>query len=507
MPDQNLSDFITRLRREKELVEIHAEVDPVLEITEINDRIVKREGPALLFHKVKGSPFPLAINLFGSTRRMNLALGVNDLSEVSKKIESFLEVKVPEKITDKLKLLPKLHLLSKIPPKRVREAPCQDVVRRADRTVPDEQAADRRLTNRRQEGNLLDELPILQCWPGDAGRYITFPLVITKDPETGSRNVGTYRMQVYDGRTTGMHWQIHKDGRGHYNRCREKGIRRMEVAVALGADPVSMFSAVSPLPPGIDEFLFAGFLRGEPVELVKCKTVDLEVPAQSEMVLEGYVDVEEKRVEGPFGDHTGYYSLAKEFPVFHVECVTRRYAPISPTTVVGRPPMEDAYLAKAIERIFLPLIRSQFPEIVDMNLPMEGVFTNAVLVSIKKSYPQHAKKVMHLLWGFGQLMFEKIVLVFDHDVNIHDSRETAWRAFNNVDPKRDILFTEGPLDELDIAASQDLFGSKMGVDCTRKWPEEGMQRPWPPDIVMSEGIKDRVTKRWQEYGLDHRYCS
>lgn len=482
MPDQNLTDFINRLRREKELVEIQAEVDPVLEITEINDRIIKREGPALLFHKVKGSPFPLAINLFGSTRRMNLALGVDDLSEAAKKIESFLEVKVPEKIMDKLKLLPKLHLLSKIPPKLVREAPCQEVVNR--------------------EGDLLGELPILQCWPGDAGRYITFPMVITKDPETGSRNVGTYRMQVYDGRTTGMHWQIHKDGRGHYNRCREKGIRRMEVAVALGADPVSMFSAVSPLPPGIDEFLFAGFLRGEAVTLVKCKTVDLEVPAQSEIVLEGYVEVDEKRVEGPFGDHTGYYSLAKEFPVFHVECLTRRHAPIYPTTVVGRPPMEDAYMAKAIERIFLPLIRSQFPEIIDMNLPMEGVFTNAVLVSIKKSYPQHAKKVMHLLWGFGQLMFEKIVLVFDHDVNLHDAREVAWRAFNNVDPKRDILFTEGPLDELDIAASQDLYGSKMGVDCTRKWPEEGMQRPWPPDIVMTKEIQERVTKRWRDYGFD-----
>jgi len=328
MPDQNLSDFIKRLRREKELVEIRAEVDPVLEITEINDRIVKREGPALLFHKVKGSPFPLAINLFGSTRRMNLALGVNDLSEVSKKIESFLEVKVPEKMTDKLKLLPKLHHLSKIPPKRVREAPCQEVVLR--------------------EGDLLAELPILQCWPGDAGRYITFPMVITKDPETGNRNVGTYRMQVYDGRTTGMHWQIHKDGRGHYNRCREKGIRRMEVAVALGADPVSMFSAVSPLPPGIDEFLFAGFLRGEPVELVKCKTVDLEVPAQSEMVLEGYVDVEEKRVEGPFGDHTGYYSLAKEFPEmlskvvrdyripFYKVCISRNFPAHKNQTSVAR---------------------------------------------------------------------------------------------------------------------------------------------------------------------------
>lgn len=484
MACQNLSEFIERLRKEKELVEISAVVDPSLEITEIYDRIVKQGGPALLFRRVKGSTIPLAINLFGSFRRMNLALGVSDLRQICQQIESFVELKVPEKITDKLKFLPKLHLLHKITPRVVSKAPCQEVVQK--------------------EGDLLAKFPIIQCWPGDAGRYITFPMVITKDPQTGIRNVGAYRMQVFDGRTTGMHWQIHKDGTVHHRQYREKGIRRMEVAVALGADPVTMFSAVCPLPFGIDEFVFSGFLRGKAVELVKCKTVDLEVPAESEIILEGYVDVEEKRLEGPFGDHTGYYSLAKEFPVFHVECVTHRRSPIYVTTAVGRPPMEDAYMAKAIERIFLPLIHSQFPEIIDMNLPVGGVFTNCVLVSIKKSYPQHAKKVMHLLWGFGQLMFEKMVLVFDGDVDLHDPQEVAWRAFNNVDPRRDMIFTEGPLDELDISASQDLFGSKVGVDCTRKWPEEGMQRPWPDDIVMSEEIRKQVTRRWQEYGLDGR---
>ncbi|MBI4115444.1 MAG: menaquinone biosynthesis decarboxylase [Candidatus Omnitrophica bacterium] len=483
MAYKNLNEFIERLRKEGELVEVHAEVDPKLEITEIYDRIVKKTGPALLFHKVKGSTTPLAINLFGSFRRMNLALG-KDVEEIAGRIQDFLELKVPEKITDKLKMFPKLQLLNKITPHVVREAPCQEVVKK--------------------DGDLLSELPIIQCWPKDAGKYITFPMVITKDPETGIRNVGAYRMQVFDGRTTAMHWQVHKDGTSHYRGFKEKGIQKMPVAVALGADPVTMFTATCPLPYGIDEFVFSGFLRGEGVGLVKCKTVDLEVPAESEIVLEGYVDVEEKRVEGPFGDHTGYYSLAKEFPVFHVECVTHRKSPIYPTTVVGRPPMEDAYMAKAIERLFLPLIHLQFPEIIDMNLPVEGVFTNCVLVSIKKSYPQHAKKVMHLLWGFGQLMFEKIVLVFDHDVNIHDSQEVAWRAFNNVDPKRDMIFTEGPLDELDIAASQDLYGSKVGVDCTRKWPEEGMQRPWPDDIVMTKEVKDKVTKRWREYGINHR---
>lgn len=484
---QNLSEWIEALRQRKELVDVRAEADPVLEITEIADRVIKQCGPALLFHRVQGSTIPLAINLFGSLERMSLSLGVSHLEEITQKISGFLEIKVPDKLTDKLKLLPKLHLLSRIPPKIVRQAPCQEVLR--------------------TEGDLLGELPILQCWPQDAGRYITLPMVITKDPETGIRNVGTYRMQVFDGRTTGMHWQIHKDGRAHYNKSLEKGIRRMEVAVALGGDPVSMFSGVCPLPPGIDEFLFSGFLRGDPVELVKCRTLDLEVPAQSEIVLEGYVDMEEKRMEGPFGDHTGYYSLAKEFPVFHVQCLTRRKNPIYPTTIVGRPPMEDGCMAKAIERIFLPLIRQQFPEIIDMNLPVEGVFTNCVLVSIKKSYPQQAKKVMHLLWGFGQLMFEKMVLVFDHDVNLQDPREVAWRAFNNVDPKRDMVLTEGPLDELDISASQDLYGSKVGVDCTRKWPEEGMQRPWPDDIKMDPRIQDQVSRRWHEFGLPEKYAS
>jgi 4-hydroxy-3-polyprenylbenzoate decarboxylase len=484
MPYRNLTEYLEALRKERELSDIRVEVDPHLEVTEICDRVVKSKGPALLFHRVKGSAFPLAINLFGSFRRMSLALGVSEIKEAAKRLENFLEIKVPEKMTEKLRMLPKLHFLNKITPRLVRQAPCQEIVR--------------------EEGELLSEFPILQCWPGDAGRYITLPMVVTKDPETGIRNVGTYRMQVFDARTTGMHWQAHKDGTMHQRKSEEKGRKRIEAAVALGADPATMFSAVCPLPYGIDEFVFAGFLRGEAVDLVKCKTVNLEVPAESEIVLEGYVDLENKRREGPFGDHTGYYSLAKDFPVFHIQCVTRRKSPIYATTVVGRPPMEDAYLGKAIEQIFLPLIHSQFPEIIDLNLPVEGVFTNCVLVSIKKSYPQHAKKVMHLLWGFGQLMFEKMILVFDHDVNLHDPQEVAWRAFNNVDPKRDMIFTEGPLDELDISASQDLFGSKVGVDCTRKWPEEGMQRAWPEDIVMDEAVKERVARRWQEYGINGR---
>ncbi len=477
---RNLREFVKKLVEEKEIQKISVEVDPKLEITEIYDRVVKKQGPALWFEKVRGSQFPLVINLFGSTRRMSLALGVHDLEEMAAKISGFLDMKVPQTLTEKIKLLPRLHLLNKMTPKLVHHAPCQEMV---------------------DQNPNLDALPIIQCWPDDSGRYITFPLVITKDPESGIRNVGTYRMQVFDRNTTAMHWQAHKDGTHHFRKAKEMGKKRIEVAVVLGADPITMFSAVCPLPFGVDEFVFSGFLRGESLELVRCKTVDLEVPAESEFVLEGYVDVDERKIEGPFGDHTGYYSLAKEFPVFHIQCLTRRENPIYPTTVVGRPPMEDAYMAKAIERIFLPLIRTHLPEIVDMNLPVEGAFTNCVLVSIRKSYPQHAKKIMHSMWGLGQLMFEKMVLVFDADVNLHDLSEVAWRAFANVDPKRDILLTDGPLDELDISSSYELYGSKIGVDCTRKWREEGMERPWPPDIVMSEEIKNRVTQRWREYGF------
>lgn len=477
---RDLSEFIQRLKNEKEIQTISVEVSPKLEITEIYDRVVKKQGPALYFEKVRGSKFPLVINLFGSAHRMNLALGVRDLGEVTRKIKSFLDMKVPETLTEKIKWLPRLHLLHQMTPRLVKQAPCQEVV---------------------DESPDLGELPIIQCWPEDAGKYITFPLVITKDPETGIRNVGTYRMQVFDSHTTAMHWQVHKDGTNHFRKMKELGKKRMEVAVALGADPITMFSAVCPLPFGVDEFVFSGFLRGESLELVKGKTVNLEVPAESEFVLEGYVEVDERKVEGPFGDHTGYYSLAKEFPVFHIQCITRRKNPIYPTTVVGRPPMEDAYMAKAIERIFLPLIQTQLPEIVDLNLPVEGAFTNCVLVSIRKNYPQQARKIMHAIWGLGQLMFEKMVLVFDADVDLHDASEVAWRAFANVDPKRDIVITEGPLDELDISSSYEFYGSKVGVDCTRKWREEGMERPWPPDIVMSEEIKKKVAERWKEYGF------
>ncbi len=479
---KNLSSFISELRRCGELHEIRAAVDPVLEVAEIYDRVVKNEGPALLFHNIKGSQIPLGINLFGSTKRMALALGVSSPEEVARRIEELVEAKPPQGIMDKIQWIPKMGaLLNALSPKIVASAPCQAVVVRAG------------------EGPLLDKLPILQCWPEDGGKFITFPLVISRDPETGKRNVGLYRMHVYDNQTTGMHWQIHKDGAEHFRRLGKQ--KRLEVAAVIGADPATMFSAACPLPSGMDELMMAGFLRQEPVELVKCRTIDLEVPAEAEIVLEGYVQEGELRTEGPFGDHTGFYSRAKEFPVFHITCMTHRKNPVYATTVVGRPPMEDCYMGKAIERIFLPLIRKQVPEIADIHLPWEGCFHNCMILSIRKSYPEHAKKVMSAIWGLGQMMFSKCIIVLDQDANIQDLKEVAWRTFNNVDPKRDILFTEGPVDELDHSASHDFFGSKMGIDATRKSAAEGMKKPWPADIVMSPAMKDLVSKRWKEYGF------
>lgn len=352
---------------------------------------------------------------------------------------------------------------------------------------------------------MLSLLPLIQCWPKDGGKFITFPLVITKDPETNQRNLGLYRMHVYDDRTTGMHWQIHKDGAGHFRKLAKGSKGRLPVACVIGADPATMFAAACPLPSGMDELMLAGFLRKKSVELVKCKTIDLEVPAEAEIVLEGYVEEGEMRLEGPFGDHTGFYSRAKDFPVFHITCMTHRKDPVYVTTVVGRSPMEDCYMGKAIERIFLPMIQKQFPEIADIHLPWEGSFHNCLIVSIRKSYPEQGKKIIHGIWGLGQMMFSKMILVLDHDTNIQDLKEVSWRVLNNMDPKRDIVFGEGPLDELDHGAARDFGGSKIGIDATRKSAAEGMERPWPEDIVMTDEIKRRVEARWREYGLDTKF--
>ena len=484
---KNLGEFLKALREEGELVEVKAPVDPVLEVTEIYDRIVKKEGPALLFTNVRGSSMPLAINIFGSQKRMSMALGVRDTAEIAQRIHSFLDLKPPQGLFEKLAMIPKLSELNAIIPKSVKHAPCQEKIILAG------------------EGKMLDQLPLIQCWPKDGGKFITFPLVVTQDPETNRRNLGLYRMHVYDDRTTGMHWQIHKDGAEHFRKLRKGGKGRLPVACVIGADPATMFAAACPLPSGMDELMLAGFLRKKSVELVKCKTIDLEVPAEAEIVLEGYVEEGEMRLEGPFGDHTGFYSRAKDFPVFHITCMTHRKDPVYVTTVVGRAPMEDCYMGKAIERIFLPMIQKPFPEITDIHLPWEGAFHNCLIVSIKKSYPEQGKKIIHGIWGLGQMMFSKMIVVLDDDTNIQDLKEVSWRVLNNMDPKRDIVFGEGPLDELDHAAAKDFGGSKIGIDATRKNEAEGMERPWPEDIVMTDEIKRRVETRWREYGLDEKY--
>jgi len=398
---------------------VAAEVDSNLEVTEILDRVVKSGGPAVLFENVKGSDVPLVANLFGSKERMALALGTQRFEDIGEALVELLRPEIPSSLMGKLKGAARLKEILSYQPKMVKKAPCQEVV---------------------LEGDDVDifRFPILKCWPKDGGPFITLPLVFTKDPETGERNCGMYRMHVYDRNTTGMHWHIHKHGAAHYRKAERMG-ERLEVAVALGGDPATVFSATAPLPPGFDEMLFSGFIRKKPVEMAKCKTVDLEVPAHAEIVLEGYVEPGERRTEGPFGDHTGYYSLADEYPVFHVTAITCRRDPIYPATIVGRPPMEDSYIGKAIERMFLPLMRFQLPELVDMNLPIEGVFHNLAIVSIRKSYPGHAKKVMFALWGMGQMMFTKIIIVVDEDVNVQDMGEVVWAVTNRVDPARDIV--------------------------------------------------------------------
>ncbi len=484
MAYKDLREFISRLETEGELNRIAAEVDWKHQVTEIADRTTKRGGPALLFENIKGYKTPLAINLFGTLRRMCLALEVDELKEIAERITGFIDFKTPEGILDKLKMLPKLGELGAFFPKSVKSGACQEVIKR-------------------DNFSLLD-FPIIQCWPQDAGRFSTFPMVSTRNPETGKRNVGCYRMQVFDDRTTGMHWQTQKHGAEHFRRLRAKlGSGKMEVAVAIGADPATVFAGVIPAPPDLDEFLLAGFLRHAPVELVRCQTVDLEVPANAEIVLEGYVDLNEFRREGPFGDHTGYYSLADDYPVFHVTCVAHRRDPVYLTTVVGPPPQEDYFMGHAVERILLPVMRLQFPEIVDVHMPAEGIFHNLMIVSIRKSYPGHARKIMSGIWGLGQAMFTKVLVVVDDDVNVQDPREVAWKALCAIDPERDVEFHLGPVDTLDHAARLPDFGSHMGIDATRKWPAEGYARgPWPDEIRMDEATRTRVNALWKQLGLD-----
>jgi 4-hydroxy-3-polyprenylbenzoate decarboxylase len=474
---RDLRDWIALLEREGELVRVAAEVDPHLEITEIVDRTVRSGGPALLFEHPKGSEHPLLINQFGTERRMCLALGVERLDDAGAKLGDVLEMQPPRGLVEKVKGLAKLKSIADSRPKTVRSGRCQEVVLTGDDVN-------------------LDLLPIQTCWPEDAAPFITLPAVITADPRTGTRNVGMYRMQKIDRRSTYMHWQIHKDGRMDY--LASDG--RLEVAVALGLDPVTTYAASAPLPKHVDELMLAGFLRGEAVELVEGKTVGLEVPAAAEIVLEGYVEAGDEGIEGPFGDHTGYYSPPEPFPVFHVTTMTMRRDAIYPSIVVGKPPAEDAWLGKATERIFLPAVRMSVPEIVDYDLPVAGAFHNCAIVAIRKTFPGQAQKIMHAVWGLGLLSLTKCVVVVDEWVDVHDYADVFFRVTANVDPKRDVLLSEGPLDHLDHAPGTQFVGGKLGIDATHKLPEEGA-REWPSEIEMSDEVKALVARRWAEYGL------
>jgi 4-hydroxy-3-polyprenylbenzoate decarboxylase len=487
----NLRAFIGAIDAAGDLRRVGQPVSAALEITEVADRVMKSPGggPALLFERptlVHGgaSPYPVAVNLFGSERRMALALGVERLDEVGERIAEMLNIKVPEGLLAKLALLPRLAEMTKFPPRLSgSRPPCQETVIR-------ENDVD------------LGRFPVPVCWPQDGGAYITLPGVITRDPASGTRNVGMYRIQVTGPQTVAMHWQRHKVGAAHWRAMAERG-ETMPVAIALGGDPASTYAASAPLPPTIDEYLFAGFLRREPVPLAKAVTCDLEVPAEAEIVLEGYVDPREPLVlEGPFGDHTGFYSLADLYPQVHITAVTMRATPIWPHTIVGRPPMEDYWLGHATERIFLPLLKLTIPELVDYHMPAEGIFHNLVFVSIDKQYPGQAYKVMNGLWGQGLMSLAKVIVIVDREVNVRDPKEAWWVALNNIDPERDVRFTLGPIDVLDHSSRGFTFGSKMGIDATRKWKEEGFDRPWPDRIVMDEATKAKVDAMWRELGID-----
>ncbi|HUX27385.1 MAG TPA: UbiD family decarboxylase, partial [Terracidiphilus sp.] len=543
----DLRDWMKTLEKHGELKRIREEVSPELEITEITDRVSKigarakagvkgsatkatyaPGGPALLFENVKGHPgHKVLINQFGSERRMALALGVERLDEIAERIQGLMNVKAPEGLFDKLKMLPQLGALTSAFPKTVsaKDAPCKEVILK--------------------ENFDLRQFPILKCWPHDGGPFITLPCVHTRDPRTGKRNIGMYRMQVFDGQTTGMHWQRQKVAAEHYREALRAAAAsasdadpltarvaamaesaggavaipdgpigglpqvamgnlkgsRLEVAVAIGTDPATTFAAIVPAPPEVEEFMIAGFLRGKPVEIVKCETVDLEVPAHAEIVLEGYVELGELRTEGPFGDHTGFYTMTDQYPVFHLTCITHRKDPIYAATIVGKPPMEDAWMGKAVERIFLPAMKMQIPELVDIHLPVEAVFHNLMIVSIRKSYPGQARKVMNAIWSLGQAMFTKCIVVVDEDCDVQDVGEVVLRVANNIDPERDIQFTLGPVDSLDHSSRLPNFGSKMGIDATRKWKAEGFERPWPAMIEMDRATKAKVDAIWAKLGL------
>lgn len=481
MSFNNLREFVGALDKSGELVRIQHEVDPILEITEIVDRVMKSPGggKALLFEHVRGSSMPLLTNAFGSRRRMQMVCGAETLSDITGNFLALLEPKGSLNFIEKLKMLPKLKTLNDIFPVEVKRAPCMEV------TI---------------EEPSFDLMPVCKCWPQDGGRFMTMPMVFTRDPRHGAVNCGMYRLQIYDSKTCGMHWHLHKGGAEHLRGMKERG-EVLPVTIAIGGGPAEIFSATVPLPPDVNEMMFAGLLRGSPVKVVKSRTNDLLIPAEAEIVLEGYVDPGEMRLEGPFGDHTGYYSLADMYPVFHLTAMSMRPYPIYIHTIVGVPPMEDAYIGEAIEQLFTPIIKKQFPEIVDVHMPVWGVFHNLMIVALRKSYPGHARKIMHGIWGLGQAMFTKLIIVVDADVNIRNYGELVWRAANCVDYARDVEVVKGPVDDLDHASQMHRLGGKMGIDATTKWTSEGFTREWPDIIRMSNDVKRRVDEIWEALGI------
>jgi 4-hydroxy-3-polyprenylbenzoate decarboxylase len=518
MPSPTLRDFLDLLEKNGELARVKTRVNPLLEISEINARICKTPAPhghserdksfasnlggkALLFENVEGSDMPVAINTFGSYWRINQALGSENLQALADRVQQLVKPEMPTTLMEKMRKLPELMKMASFPPKSVRSGICQQVIHEGD-------AADLRM------------LPIIQCWPLDGnlnsgqlfdeflartaeagtGRYFTFAGIHTRDPETGDRNIGMYRVQMFGPRRCAMHWHMHHDGARHFRKYKSRN-EKMPLAIVLGGESVLPYVATAPLPPGIEELLFAGFLNGGGIELVKCRTNDLEVPANAEIVIEGFVDPTERLLEGPFGDHTGFYSLADWYPAFHVTAITHRKDPIFPATIVGKPPMEDYYLGKATERIFLPLLQMIVPDILDYSLPISGVFHNCVFVKIKKEYPLQARRVMHAIWGAGQMSFTKFIIVVDEHVDVHDEQDVLFHLFSNCDPQRDSEIVHGPVDILDHASPHHGAGSKIGFDATVKWPEEGNVRKWPKELEMDDATKELVTRRWKEYGF------
>lgn len=484
MAYSGLQDYISYIESRGELKRISALVDPILEITEIADRIMKNKGPALLFEHVKGSKWPVLINAMGSEQRMAWAFGAESLDQKAEEISDLInwawsQVRDFSLFSAIPGALPKLPIAKSLLPRKISRPPCRQVI--------DDTAG-------------FDSLPVLQCWPEDGGRFFTLPVVCTMDPETGAQNWGMYRMQVYDDRSAGMHWHLHKDGAHFFEKYRALK-KRMPVAVSLGSDPAVTYASTAPLPEGVWEAIFAGFLRGKSTQVAKASLSDILVPADAEFILEGYVDPDETRLEGPFGDHTGFYSLPDQYPVFHLERITRRENPVFPATIVGIPPKEDCYMAKATERLFLPFLKQLAPEIQDLVMPLEGVFHNCVIVSIKKRFPGHARKVMNFLWGMGQMMYTKLIIVLDDDISLQDLSTVAWKVFNNIDAGRDLVLSEGPLDALDHSSPVPRFGTRLGIDATKKWPEEGHTRPWPEPLAMTDAIKELVSRRWSEYGF------